>query len=72
MNAIERYNNQDEDNATMQLPNETTNGLYIWENWMWDGNSIKEIRYFSQDVHGNEKVRRISTEDYLYLLTRLK
>ena len=65
MNAIEKYNRQSEDNATMQQPFETKNGLYVWESWTFGKGQITDIRYFCQDVNGGA-IKRISIEDYMY------
>ena len=44
MNALERYNNQDENNATMQKPFETKSGLYVWKiNYIDHNNVYKEL-----------------------------
>ncbi len=66
MNALERFNNQDENKVTMQKPIETRNGLYIWEQWTYDGDNVSDIRFYSEDVNGG-KTFRIGLEDFLKL-----
>ena len=66
MNALERFNSQDENNATMQEPKETRNGLYIWEQWTYEGDNISDIRFYCEDINGG-KTYRLSLEDYLKL-----
>ena len=66
MTALERFNNQDQNNVTMQMPIETKNGLYIWEQWTYDGDNVTDIRFYCEDVNGG-KTLRISVEDYLKL-----
>ncbi len=66
MNALERFNNQDDNKVTMQKPIETRNGLYIWEQWTYDGDNVSDIRFYSEDVNGG-KTFRIGLEDFLKL-----
>ena len=66
MNALQRYSQQDENNVTMQKPIETRNGLYIWEQWTYEGDNVSDIRFYSEDVNGG-KIFRIGIEDYLEL-----
>lgn len=67
MNALERFNQQDENNITMQKPIETRSGLYIWEQWTYNGDSVSDIRFYSEDVNGG-KTFRLGVEDYLKLM----
>ena len=65
MTALERYNTQDENNATMQEPFETNSGLYVWEQWTCEGTKVTSIRFYCQDVQGgNQPIFRLSDEDY--------
>jgi len=66
MNALERFNKQDDNRVTMQEPKETRNGFYIWEQWTYNGDSISDIRYYCEDVNGG-KTFRLGLEDYLKL-----
>ncbi|MCP4484323.1 MAG: hypothetical protein GY823_07180 [Flavobacteriaceae bacterium] len=66
MNALERFNNQDDNKVTMQKPIETRNGLYIWEQWTYDGDNVSDIRFYSEDVNGG-KTFRLGLEDFLKL-----
>ena len=70
MNALERFNNQDENNVTMQKPFQTSTDLYVWENWTYDlqGN-ITDIRYYCEDINGG-KTFRVSEEDYIFFTER--
>ena len=65
MNALERYNSQDQDRInTMQEPVLTNNGLYVWETWTIKNTTITSIMHFAEDKDGGNTMR-ISTENYL-------
>jgi len=66
MNALQRFNQQDENNVTMQKPIETRNGLYVWEQWTYNGDNISDIRFYCEDIKGG-KTFRLGVEDYLKL-----
>ena len=66
MNALERFNNQDENNVTMQKPFQTSSDLYVWENWTYDLNgNVTDIRFYCEDINGG-KTFRVSHEDYIF------
>ena len=67
MNALQRCNNQDQNNVTMQEPNETKTGLYIWEQWTYEGDNVSDIRFYCEDIKGG-KTTRLSFEDYIKML----
>lgn len=66
MNALQRFNQQDENNVTMQKPIETRNGLYVWEQWTYNNDNISDIRFYCEDIKGG-KTFRLGVEDYLKL-----
>ena len=63
MNALERYYNQDQDNAGMQKPFQTVSDLYVWEQWTWKGTDITSIRFYCEDINGGETFR-LSQEQF--------
>lgn len=68
MNALERYYNQDQDNAGMQKPFETVSDLYVWEQWTWKGTDITSIRFYCEDINGGQTFR-LSQEDYSFMVS---
>jgi hypothetical protein len=68
-NAYQRYQNQDQDNACMQEPVKTRNGLYIWEHWTYKYGNVTSIRYYAEDINGGNTMR-LSKGDYLNLINK--
>ena len=66
MNALERYYNQDQDNAGMQKPFQTVSDLYVWEQWTWKDTDITSIRFYCEDINGG-RTFRLSHEDFLFM-----